>query len=170
MRWLSLAWLLLLALPALAHEVRPAYLQLRETAPGEFSVLWKTPARGEMRLALDPVFSGQTEALAPPLARFSNGALAQTWRLRAIDPLRGQTLSIAGLDATMTDALARIEFADGQVWTQRLTPSRPSAEIPVSDSALAVAGVYLKLGIEHILLGIDYLLFVLGLLLICAGT
>ncbi len=34
-----------------AHEVRPAYLQLRERAPGEFDVLWKVPAAGGIPLA-----------------------------------------------------------------------------------------------------------------------
>src|SRR5688572_23675885 len=33
-----------------------------------------------------------------------------------------------------------------------------------------VAGVYLKLGVEHILTGIDHLLFVLALLLITCGS
>ena len=60
MRFLLLALLWLVAAPALAHEVRPAYLELREDKAGEFGVLWKTPMRGELRLALDPVFSGTT--------------------------------------------------------------------------------------------------------------
>ena len=38
---------------AFAHEVRPAYLDLREDAPGSFDVLFKTPMRGDARLALD---------------------------------------------------------------------------------------------------------------------
>ncbi len=42
--------------PAAAHEVRPGYLELRETAPGVFSVLWKKPARGDLILKIDPVF------------------------------------------------------------------------------------------------------------------
>jgi hydrogenase/urease accessory protein HupE len=33
-----------------------------------------------------------------------------------------------------------------------------------------VAGAYLKLGIEHILSGVDHLLFVLALLMLCRGT
>ena len=34
-----------LVTPALAHEVRPAYLELREMPSGELDVLWKTPMR-----------------------------------------------------------------------------------------------------------------------------
>ena len=48
-------------LPALAHEVRPAYLELRESASGELDVLWKTPMIGDMRLSLAPILSGASE-------------------------------------------------------------------------------------------------------------
>jgi|SRR6185295_17029765 len=153
-----------------AHEVRPAYLELREDAPGEFSVLFKTPMRGDLRLALTPEFSGRIEALTPVTTRMTGDAALQTWRLRALDPLRGRDVRVAGLDGTMTDALVRIEFADGTAWTQRLTPQQPTAIVPQAQSGWFVAGVYLKLGIEHILLGIDHLLFVLALLFLARGT
>ncbi len=152
----------------LAHEVRPSYLELRETVPGEYSVLWKTPMVGDARLALDPEFSGAVEVIAPVVTHHPAGAAVQTWTVRA-ERLRGQTLRIQGLEGTMTDALARIEFADGTFWTQRLTPGAPGATIPARESALTVAAVYLKLGVEHILLGIDHLLFVLALLIIARG-
>jgi len=156
--------------PASAHEVRPAYLELHEAASGEFAVLWKTPMLGEMRLALSPEFSGRTENLTRVETRETGNAAVQTWRLKAIEPLRGQSVRIAGLEWTMTDALVRAEFADGTSWTQRLTPSEPAAVIPARQSGLAVAGVYLTLGVEHILFGIDHLLFVLALLIITKGT
>src|SRR6185295_9558805 len=108
--------------------------------------------------------------LVPVATRLTDGAAVQTWRLRATDPVPGQRLRIQGLEATMTDVLARIEFSDGSTWVQRLTPQAPSAEIPRTTSALAVASVYLELGIEHIMLGIDHLLFVLALLLVTRGT
>lgn len=169
MRVLLLALLWLVAAPALAHEVRPAYLELHEDKAGEFRVLWKTPMRGELRLALSPVFSGKTQALTPVTARQTGGAAVQTWRFKAIEPLRGQTLRIDGLDATMTDALVRAEFADGTNWTKRFTPQEPAVTIPPRQSGWSVAGEYTRLGIEHILLGIDHLLFVLALLLITHG-
>ncbi len=158
--------MLLAAAPALAHELRPAYLELREDEPGEFSVLWKTPMRGELRLALSPEFSGRTETLTEVLTYRANNAAVQTWRMKAVEALRGQSLRIVGLDGTMTDALVRMEFADGTTWTQRLTPGQPAAAIPVRQSWVAVAGVYLELGVEHILGGVDHLLFVLALLLV----
>lgn len=161
--------LLLSGAQAAAHEVRPAYLELREVAPAEFAVLWKTPMRGDMRLALAPAFSGKVQNLTPVTARQTGGAAIETWRLKAVEPLRGQTLRIAGLEATMTDVLARAEFADGTSWTRRFTPREPAATIPARQSGWAVAGEYTRLGVEHILLGVDHLLFVLALLIITRG-
>jgi hydrogenase/urease accessory protein HupE len=156
----------LLAVTVDAHELRPAYLEVREEDPGEFGVLWKVPARGEMRLALSPEFSGRSELLVPVATRRSDAASVETWRFRAVEPLRGQTLRIRGLEATMTDALVRMEFADGTTWMERLTPGHPSAVVPARQGGWAVAGQYLQLGVEHILGGVDHLLFVLSLLLI----
>ena len=161
--------LLLIPTSILAHEVRPAYLELREERSGEIQVTWKTPARGEMRLSLSPEFSGRTEKLTPITTRQTNDSNVQMWRFKAIDSLHGQNLRIDGLEGTMTDVLVRVEFTDGTTWTQRLTPQQPSAIIPARTSRLAVVGVYTRLGVEHILTGIDHLLFVLALIIITRG-
>jgi hypothetical protein len=153
-----------------AHEVRPSYLELSENRAGEFNVLFKTPMRGDLRLALAPAFSGGAEPLTPIAMRATGDASVQTWRIKAVEPLRGQKIGIVGLENTMTDALVRIAFLDGSSWVRRLTPQEPSATIPARQSGWSVAGLYLKLGIEHILLGIDHLLFVLALLIIARDT
>ena len=152
------------------HEVRPAYLELTEEAPGSFAVLFKTPMLGDLRLALSVAFSGEVEPTTPVLSRVTSDALVQTWHIRARRPLRGQDIRIVGLENTISDALARIEFLDGRSWVQRLTPAAPQATIPVTQSWTGVAVTYLGLGVEHILLGYDHLLFVLGLILITANT
>jgi hydrogenase/urease accessory protein HupE len=160
---------LLSPLPSLGHEVRPAYLDLREDRLGEFSVLWKTPMLGDLRLALNPAFSSSVEVLTPVATQLTGNAAVQTWRLRA-DSLRGQMLRIAGLETTLTDALVRVAFLDGSTWVERLSPRQPGSRIPARQSAWGVAGTYLTLGVEHILMGIDHLLFVLALLLLTTGT
>jgi hypothetical protein len=153
-----------------AHEVRPAYLELQEEQGVQVSVLLKTPMLGDARLALYPVLSSQTVSVTPMATRATGDAAIQTWRLRIAAPLRGQQVRIDGLAGTMTDALVRVEFSDGSSWVQRLTPGQPAATIPMRPSALGVAGLYLRLGIEHILTGIDHLLFVLALLIITGPT
>jgi hydrogenase/urease accessory protein HupE len=166
----ALVGMLLLTVLARADEVRPAYLELHEIGPSEYSVLLKTPASGEARLSLQASFSGRFQNLTPVATRWTGNASVQTWWMRALDPLRGQDIGIAGLEGTVSDALVRVEFADGSAWTQRLTPQQPSATIPKVQNVWGVALVYLKLGIEHILTGFDHLLFVLALLIICRST
>ncbi len=48
---------------ASAHEVRPAFLELRERAPGEFDVLWKVPALGGTPLAGEEIAHPQPSAV-----------------------------------------------------------------------------------------------------------
>lgn len=114
---------------ALAHELRPAYLDLLEVGPGEYAVLWKTPMRGDLQLSLTPEFSGEAEVISEVTGQARAGAAIQEWTLRA-PALRGQTVRIRGLESTMTDAAVRITFADGRAWTHLLTPRAPAAQIP----------------------------------------
>jgi hypothetical protein len=150
----------------LAHEVRPAYLDIKEEAPGTFDVLFKTPMVGDLRLSLGVSFSGQVQALTPVTSRTTGEALIQTWRIRASEGLAGHEVRIVGLENTVSDALLRVEFADGRSWDQRLTPAAPVARVPAAASGSGVAATYFSLGVEHILLGYDHLLFVLGLFLL----
>ena len=112
----------------------------------------------------------RTERVTPVISRVTDNAMVQTWRLAVTEQLAGQEVRIDGLASTMTDALVRVEFADGSEWTARLTPRAPRATIPAGPSGWSVAATYLKLGVEHILLGIDHLLFVLALMLIARNT
>ena len=77
---------------------------------------------------------------------------------------RRQKFTVNGLAQTQTDVLLRVDYLDGTASNQRLTPSAPTATIPERPSALEVVRTYLVLGVEHILLGFDHLLFVLALL------
>jgi hydrogenase/urease accessory protein HupE len=153
----------------LAHEVRPAYLDLKEEAPGTFDVLFKTPMVGDLRLSLGVSFSGPVQALTPVTSRTTGNALIQTWRIRASEGLAGRDVRIVGLENTVSDALLRVEFADGRLWDERLTPAAPAATVPPARSGSGVAATYFSLGVEHILLGYDHLLFVLGVILVTAS-
>jgi hydrogenase/urease accessory protein HupE len=51
-----------------------------------------------------------------------------------------------------------------------LTPANLTYRVPAGSSSLEVITTYTWLGVEHILLGIDHLLFVFALLLIVDGT
>ncbi|BCH29037.1 membrane protein [Mesorhizobium sp. L-8-10] len=149
-----------------AHELRPAYLEILETEPETYSILWKVPARGEFRLSLHvrmPESCAETEA---PVTAIADAASTSRWRVRCPGGLAGRTIVIDGLVATYTDALARIVRADGTVQTQRLTPDFPELTVVAAPTSGDTARTYFLLGVEHIMLGLDHLLFVLALLLL----
>jgi hypothetical protein len=159
------------AVNAAAHELRPAYLELRQTAPDTFDALWKVPAAGEsLRLALSVRLPDSCMNLSEPRRTFSGGAHLERWRVYAPHGLSGQRITIDGLAATLTDVLVRVERLDGTAQVTRLTPVRPSFVVEASPSPWHVVRTYLVLGIEHILTGIDHLLFVLALILITHGS
>jgi hypothetical protein len=169
----SLYLLLILAAAAAnlrAHELRPAYLQLRQTGADTYDVFWKVPAVGDnMRLSLYVQLPDACSKLAPPRASFANGAYTEQWSVKCAGGLSGSTVRIDGLSATLTDVLVRVERADGSAQVTRLASSSPSFVIEAAPHRLEVARTYLLLGIEHILTGVDHLLFVSGLLLLVTG-
>lgn len=169
MRWLGalLATVMaFLAAPAAAHEIRPAYLDMRETAPEEFSVVWKVPAQGEMRLALQVRLPGPCTAAAEPARAIEAGAYLERWTARCAGGLKGSEIGVDGLAATLTDALVRIEYATGDTEVARLLPEAPSFVVAGTQTKLEVARAYFLLGVDHILSGLDHLLFVLALMLL----
>jgi len=150
-----------------AHEVRPAYLELRQTGPETYDAFWKVPGQGEnLRLGLYVELPVGSTNVTPPRAAMANNAFTERWTVRRAGGLAGGTIHIAGLSATMTDVLVRLERLDGSVQVTRLTPATPSFTVEATPGGLEVARTFTALGLEHILTGIDHLLFVLALLLI----
>ena len=160
----------MLASGAAAHEMRPAYLELRETRAETYDVLWKVPGRGDnLRLGLYVEFPADCKNLTEPRGLIINNALSERWTVQRAGGLTGGTIHIAGLSATMTDVLVRLERLDGTAQVTRLTPSVPSFTIEAAPNVWEVARTYGDLGVEHILTGMDHLLFVLALLIITGG-
>ncbi|MFT5301019.1 MAG: hydrogenase/urease accessory protein HupE [Mariniblastus sp.] len=154
---------------AKAHEMRPGYLEIKETTKDTYAVFWKVPARGvNERLSLHLQFADDVEVLSEPVSAFVGGAHIQRQQIRREGGLTGTSVTIAGLSGTYTDVLLRLHRMDGTEIIRRLTPAQPSYVVEASPSVWQVGWTYFVLGIEHILLGIDHLLFVLALLLIVA--
>lgn len=153
-----------------AHETRPGYLQIRETAAGRFDVLWRTPVLGGVPLPVDLQFPGGLTDLRPPLVQaLADSRVERRWIDAGPAGLAGRRIDFRGLQYTITDVMVRIELLDGRTWTTIVRPTRPWLDIAESQSSWQVAGTYITEGIRHILFGIDHLLFVLGLMLIVNG-
>jgi hypothetical protein len=159
------------AVPAQAHEIRPALLEITESRPGWYDVMWKVPMRGDLILGITPVMPSSLEQVGPPSVRVVPGAgIERTTYRTSGQGLAGQTISIAGLTSLQIDVIARVIGADGRTQTARLTPASPAFIVEAAPSLVGLCGTYLLIGFEHILLGVDHLLFVFGLLLIVRGS
>jgi len=155
----------------LAHEVRPAYLQLHQTGPDTYDVFWKVPAVGDaMRLSIYVEFPQTCSNLRQPHGFFADNAYTEQWSVKCQGGLAGSTVRIEGLTATLTDVLVRVERLDGSSQVTRVMSSLPSFVVEAMPRPFEVVRTYLLLGIEHILTGVDHLLFVSGLLLLVNGT
>jgi hypothetical protein len=169
--WLNLtAVVVMLAAQALyAHEVRPGYLELRQTAANTYAVLWKVPAVGDMRLSIHPRFPVNCKPAGDVESFRASDSYTERLSLTCPDGLKGGRIVIDGLAATMTDVLVRIDRTDGLSQVARLTQSVPALVVDASPGRLQVSRVYSVLGVEHILTGVDHLLFVLTLIIITHG-
>jgi len=155
---------------AFAHELRPGYLQLRQMTADSYEIFWKVPAACEnLRLSLYVELPQNCSNLSEPRGLFAAGAYSEQWSAKCQGGLTGNSIRIAGLTATFTDVLVRLERLDGSTQVTRLTSSIPSFLVEAAPGRFEVVRTYLVLGIEHILTGVDHLLFVSGLLLLVSG-
>ena len=169
MRVLLLFATLLVSAITFAHELRPASLSVIQTAPEQFDVTWRVPARGDMRLSLYVAFDETTQERSLPTAQMIGGYYVERWEIAHPQDLVGSTVTIDGLANTMTDALVRISWLDGREQVSRLFPDQTQLVVEDRAGIIEIAGTYFVLGVEHILLGIDHLLFVLALVVLVSG-
>lgn len=163
---LPLAAALWLALPAAAsaHETRPAVLELRETGPGRYDVLWRTPLFEGQRLPFALRFPEDARQLTPPLlAQWPDWHL-ESWRVAVPGGLVGKTLFFKGHDASTAGVVVRLVGRDGKQWSAVVTPNHDNLVLGGQTAAGADFADAVGLGVRHILYGLDHLLFVLGLL------
>jgi len=151
-----------------AHEIRPAYLEIKQTAETTYQVLWKIPLIGNKAPKIDPILPTGFE-LVQSSDSFLSDAYIRNYTGTYTEGLNGKTIAIQGQELTLVDVLVQISLLDESSYTLLLQPDKPQATIPIEPSKWEVVQLYLKLGIEHILEGIDHLLFVLGLLLLVKG-
>ena len=153
-----------------AHEVQPAVLQLTQTDNGvDWEVLFKQPYE-------QPQIGGASSSKAFDLAVITNCAasngrqrtsgvlLEQRFTLECTDtPL--SAMSIEGIEQTLVDVIVTVNYRQAATTRYLLNARQPSIEFS-SDTAVPV---FLLLGIEHLLLGFDHVLFLLVLLYLVPG-
>lgn len=185
--WLGVSlWMLTICIrPALAHDFRPAVLSLSEIPAGELD---PTKTRSEAETEDDPEIEGSgiyrmkwtppksagaVEARVAPI--FPPQCKVGPAKLDCGEKGLTGTLAFSGLAGSNVEVVVQIRRADGSARTEVLSGDRSELEVgseafggggPTTQLALA----YTAIGVEHILIGFDHLLFVLGLILVVGFT
>ncbi len=161
---LCLLCLLSWTIPAFAHESMPASLTLNEVQENVFDVDWRIPATQGNAPALMPQFPTHCSVERGPVERLAPAARLVYWRLHCKQDLaNGARIGIDGLPATMVNVQVQLTMADGRRWSQLASPRSPHVVLGAERVKLAA---YFRLGVEHILTGIDHLLFLLCLVVL----
>jgi hydrogenase/urease accessory protein HupE len=162
-------WSLVPGAPAHGHAFAPALLEVRETTPGQALVRWKQPAVRVAGSGLVPVLGERCRTRGEPQTGDEDTGVVVRWVIDCAGGLVGQTLRVEGIAASQANVLVRLVLADGRAIRHVLTAEQPSFVVPAREGALNVLVSYGRLGVEHILMGYDHLLFVLGLVLLVGG-
>ena len=156
---------------AYGHALEPGYLEVRQLDASLYAVVWKKPADNNgAPMAIAVQLPDQCDPRTEGQLVLDGGAYYARWSATCAGGLEGGTLQVAGLERTSTDVLVRFDFADGITGTHRLTPTDTSFVVPEQPGRMEVVRTYFAFGVEHILGGIDHLLFVLALLILVKGT
>jgi hydrogenase/urease accessory protein HupE len=130
-----------------------AEMELRETAPGQFIWLWTAVNQ---------------DASANPVPTWPESCVAEESTLRCGRSGLSGELAMEGVGKRYSAVIVKIFWLDGQSSVHTLTESQPAVHLYGSAQDRRgfgeVAAAYTGLGVEHILTGIDHLMFVLSLL------
>jgi hydrogenase/urease accessory protein HupE len=163
MRLAVFLWLLL-ASAAQAHDSRPLAIVIEERAEGRGAYRWTAPGSiaPENRPA---VVVGGCKEIGRAIA--AADGLSGYGTFECAPGLEGLALGIDYPSANPSiSTLVRLTRADGEVITDVLGPDIQEWQAPPTATFGGVAKSYVILGVKHILIGIDHVLFLFGLLLL----
>lgn len=169
-RRVSIALLLLLSLAAgvaAAHDARPNFVQITETGPNTYSVAWKVPASVPGGALPYPTFPADCNPEREPAWQQAGAEFIGQQIFACESGLSGREVGIEfPIINPSLSTLYKVRFANGEEHLHILDPDETRWRVPSEETRFGVAVEYTQLGIEHIWIGIDHLLFVACLLLI----
>ncbi len=155
---------------AFAHQSQPGSLELNQLGENRYKVIWRAPIyygrRHPARLQLPDNWQTVGE---PTVRQLPDSALHRRIVKVAIEGINGSVIRFPGLEGTITDVFVRVSRLDGTTSTQVVRPGKPVAVLRGERPWYVSSLEYLAVGFHHIILGVDHLLFVLGLLIIVNG-
>ena len=155
-----------LASPAHGHETRLAFLEVRALGAGDFVSVLKIPVTGATAWPIEVRLPATCAPRGPDRRSRQADSLVVEQRFSCDVSGGAPVMGLAGLAGGFVDVLVRVEDEDGNRLTR--VASGALTEIPLSPGS-AGAWDRLVLGLEHILGGVDHLLFVAGMILLVRG-
>jgi hydrogenase/urease accessory protein HupE len=150
-----------------AHEIRPAYLEIKEAENHSLQITWKQPLMGEFGLPLRPSISAGWMVDSLASISYTETYLIKRWQIPADHAsLEKQVIRIEGLEKSITDVLVQVSLLNNVSFTYLIKPIQPFIQLSLLNPPPPPVWQYIQLGIDHIWSGFDHLLFVLGLILL----
>ena len=151
-----------------ADDMRPVSLAINEKSPKHYEAVLKVPVKNGSRLDLNVFIDGKLSN-DKTLGVLRSGAYIETWEFSLEPSSAGIDISIPSVVETSADVLLRITNANNDVQTAVINADRPMYTYEENKPVGSVATTYTWLGFEHILIGLDHLLFVGCLIFIARG-
>lgn len=162
----SLGALLFVPAQLNAHALQPGYLEIQALGGADYRAFWRRPDVQGAPMAIDARLPENCTLRSGPDPQFDGEGWVTQWITACPGGLADGEIFIEGLENTRTDVLVRYEIEAGRGEAQRLTAAEPGFTVPRTPGPGEILASYFGLGIEHILEGLDHLLFVFALLLL----
>lgn len=171
--YLIVSFFLVACLPVsvYGHAFAPSLLELREAENNQLEVRWKQPViRASGSGALSPILPKDCSETGDMHRSEKEGSgLVEAWKVICLKGIIGESIGVEGIAESRANVLLRLVLTDGRSIRHVLTPESPYFTVPEQEGVSTVMVSYGWIGIEHILMGFDHLLFVLGLVLLVHG-
>lgn len=165
-----LAVLLLLSPRLQAHEMGTSALTLKEFSPGEGKLVFKRSRAADGNMApIEFQFQPACDTRQSHIEWESDNEVYQFADFKCSAPLTGHTLTVGGFMRLSPDLILQVDLLNAPPLRAVLNPQQPSLLLQASPSNTGTDNIhreYLGIGVEHILFGMDHVLFVAGLLLL----
>ncbi len=149
-----------------AHTIRPAYLELTAIGEKSYAVKWKVPIEEKITLEVMPKFPDDCKRINDSFFTVKDKDIVLSyWTLSCTESLLGKEVTIDNIEKDKVEVLFYFKQNDISYFN-KINAKNRVAYIDNTISTSTIIKEYTFLGIKHILMGYDHLLFILGLLFI----
>ena len=150
-------WVLISSV-AFAHEIRPAYLKMTETAPAEYAFSWSRAIAASDLDRTYPRIPDHCSLLAPPAVSSNGTQLNETCHVKCNSGL--EYLEFYGLSGSQNSIFFEVTLTDQPSKVFIIQSEQTRVELR---STPATVLAYFMIGVEHLIFGLDHVLFVVCL-------